>query len=113
MPKMTIIKRDTHDFKVLVKDYSGNVFDLTGYNMKFIAKTNPLSEDVDADISANAAIEDPLSGIGVFSLTPVETDVAVKKDGYDYDVQISNGINKVYTVVKGKLTVEQDVRHAL
>lgn len=109
---MTITKRDTHKFTVTAKTSSEKIFDLTGYTMWYTAKSNPKMDDVDAEISAQAIISNPLTGVGAFSLTPTQTDIAVKKEGYDYDVQISDGADNVYTVVRGKLTVLQDVRHA-
>jgi len=109
---MTMIKRDTYKFSVTVKDSSGVVFNLTGYSMFFTAKSNPLLDDVDAEISSQAVITDPTSGKGEFTLTPDDTDVAISNEGYDYDVQISDGADNVYTVLKGKLSIVQDVRHS-
>lgn len=113
MSKMTIIKRDTHKFTVTAKTSSGEIFDLTGYTMWFTAKLKATSDDADAIISSEAAISDPATGIGKFTLTPLDTDIAVGKDKYQYDVQISDGAINVYTIVRGTLTVTQDVRHAM
>ncbi len=109
---MTITKGDTYKFNVTVKDSDGNVFDLSGYTMVFTAKDDITKPDAEADIQKTATITDPLTGIGEFVLLPADTDIEVKS--YRYDVQISDGGNNVYTVIKNqelKITdeVTQDI----
>jgi len=109
---MTITKGDTHNFTVTVKDSDGVIFDLTGYAMTFTVKDDLTKTDAEADISSTAIIETPESGVGSFTLTPADTTIDIKD--YWYDVQISNGANAVYTVIKkqklsitGQVTIDK------
>jgi len=105
---MTITKGDTYNFAVTVKDSDGVIFDLTGYTMSFTAKDSLTKTDAEADISSIATIENPESGVGSFALTPADTTIDVKD--YWYDVQISDGVNTVYTVIKkAKLSITGQV----
>ena len=98
---MTITKGDTYNFSVTVKDSDGVIFDLTGYTMTFTAKDSITKTDAEADISSTATITTPASGIGEFTLLPSDTTIDVKD--YFYDVQISDGANNVYTVIKKQI----------
>ena len=105
---MTITKGDKHEFSVAVTDNVGAVMDLSGMTMTFTAKDSITKLDAEADISATAVIATPSSGIGAFTLLPADTTIDVKD--YFYDVQISDGANAVYTVIKDStLTITNQV----
>jgi len=95
---MTITKGDTYNFSVTVKSSAGVIFDLTGYTMVFTVKDSITLPDSEANISSTAVISDPTTGKGEFILLPSDTTIDVKD--YFYDVQISDGANNVYTVIK-------------
>jgi len=101
MSTMSITRGDTCNFNVTVKDEDGVIFDLTGYTMDFTAKNDIGDSDSEAVISSEATISSPTSGIGVISLTPDDTTVNAQQ--YRYDIQISDGGNNVYTVIKNSL----------
>lgn len=103
---MTITKGDTYNFNVTVKDSKGVIFDLTGYTMTFTAKDSITKTDIEADISSTAIITTPTSGIGSFTLLPSDTLIDAKK--YHYDIQISDGANNIYTVVKDSILTIMD-----
>lgn len=105
---MTITKGDTYNFTVTVKDSDGNIFDLSGYTMVFTAKDDITKSDAEANIQKTANIPDPLTGVGKFTLLPADTNIEVKN--YRYDVQISDGNNNVYTVIKNQeLKITEEV----
>jgi hypothetical protein len=93
---MTIVQGDTHNFTVTVQDSFGTIFNLNGYTMTFTAR-NMYSKSVIA-ITKDATISAPASGVGSFTLTPADTDIAV--GNYIYDVQIFDGGSNKYTVVR-------------
>ena len=98
MSRISITKGDTYNFTVTVKDSNGVIFDLTGYNMVLTVKDDISVADSAAVITSMATIASPTSGIGAFTLTPSDTDVTV--GSYSYDIQISDGANNVYTIIK-------------
>jgi len=98
MSTLSITKGDTSKFNVTVRDEDDVIFDLTGYVMTFTAK-----EDVTSSISITkeAVISNPSSGVGVITLLPSET--KIDSGEYRYDVEISDGTDNVYTVIKNSL----------
>ncbi len=93
---MTIVRNDTKNFYVLVVDQNGEIFPLTGYTAEFTARisyTSPI-----AAIAKNGVISEPLTGRIDFKLLPSETDIV--EGSYRYDVQIKEGTDNKYTVVK-------------
>ncbi|MEA3370800.1 MAG: hypothetical protein U9Q40_05615 [Campylobacterota bacterium] len=105
---MTITKGDTYNFSVTVKDSDSVIFDLTGYTMTFTAKDSITKLDAEADISKTATISTPADGIGEFTLLPADTLIDAKE--YHYDVQISDGSDNIYTVIKDSiLTITEQI----
>ena len=104
---LEVIRGDTKKFNITVRDSSEAIFDLTGYSMKFTAKSALTLEDADAEISSTAVIANPATGIGAFTLTPTDTSIYISE--YLYDIQISDGAANVYTIVQGTFTVTQDI----
>ncbi len=103
---MTITKGDRHTFNVTVKDSAGVIFDLTGFDMVFTAKSNLEDTDANAEIQKAGIIADPVTGIGSFILLPSDTNIDVKS--YRYDVQISDGNTNVHTVIKNQELIITD-----
>jgi hypothetical protein len=105
---MTIVRGDTKNFTVTVKDSDGDPFDLTSYTMVMTVKTDVDQLDDDATFQSTATITSPETGVGTFKLLPSETDVTPGK--YIYDIQISDGTTNVYTIVqKTELIIVADV----
>ena len=107
---MEITKGDTFPFIVTVKDADGVIFDLTGYTMNFMAKSDLSLNDEDAEIAKTATISTPASGQGEIKLLPADTTIDVKR--YWYDVQLSNAGGDIYTVINKQplLITEQVIR---
>jgi len=95
--KMELVRGDTKNFYVVVKDQDGNIFDLNGYTMTFTARSSYSSDEI--AITATATISSPSSGRGDFELTTDDTDIL--EGIYKYDVQIDGG-GKRYTVVRNQ-----------
>jgi len=106
MSAISITKGDMYKFTVTVKDSAGDIFDLTGYTMVFTAKDDLTKLDVDAAIQSTATIPTPVNGVGEFTLEPTDTNIDAKE--YHYDIQISDGSNNVYTVVKDSSLIITD-----
>ena len=104
---LEVIRGDTKQFNITVRDSNSDLFDLTGYTMVFTAKSNVELSDDNAEITSTATISVPASGVGAFTLTPSDTAVGVKT--YLYDIQISNGTDSVYTIAQGDFKVTQDI----
>lgn len=112
---MLITRGDTVKFNVTVKDSAGVLFDLTGYTMTMTAKTEEHLDDAtdgDAIFQATAVISAPATGVGAFTLTPTMTDQVTGT--YFYDIQISDGSDNVYTIVKAtELEIRADVTRSI
>lgn len=94
---MTITKGDKREFTVTVVDGDGNALDLTAYTMTFTAKAKIAQTDINADISKDAVIASPATGIGVFTLLPADT--RIDPGTYSFDVQISDSSTNIFTVI--------------
>ena len=94
---MTIVRGDTKKFYVLVVDQDGEVFNLTGYEAEFTARSS-YSESVAA--ITRTGVVTALTGRIDFTLSPADTDVSAGV--YKYDVQINAGGDPKYTVVKNQ-----------
>lgn len=107
--EIRIYRGDSLELSVPVTYQSdGTAFDLTGYTAKFTAKSVPSKADSTAAISVDGTISSPSTGIITFSIAPDDTDI--NPGVYWYDVQIvDTGNSKVFTVVKDKLTIVEDV----
>lgn len=62
---------------------------------------------INADISKDAVVATPASGIGVVTLIPSDTTIDV--GSYNYDVQVSDGSDNVFTPIKGILQITDQV----
>ena len=93
---MEIVRGDTKDFYVLVKDEDGNIFNLTDYSMTFTARTSIAS--VDVAITSSAILVEA-EGRGNFEIPVGDTDII--EGSYVYDIQIDSA-TKRYTVVRNQ-----------
>ncbi len=78
MNVINIVKGNSFNFDVTVKDINGVIFDLTGYTMTFMAKSSHSITDDNAEITKTATITTPEEGVGFFEFSPSETNISVK-----------------------------------
>ena len=93
---MTLYKNKTKTFQTTILDSAGAAQDLTGFKLIFTVR--PSVDDVaTAIISKEAVIATPASGIGVFTLTPSDTNVTL--GNYVYDIQLTNESDESVMIV--------------
>jgi hypothetical protein len=74
-------------------------------------KEDALSSAVIVKTSANAGeidLTDPTNGVAEINLVPGDTS-GLSPGSYIFDVQMTTGASKVHTLLKGTLSLEQDV----
>lgn len=104
---LTIFRRDYKTFTVTVRDGSGAIVNLTGYDARFTAKLKATDTDAQAKIGPIAGtIAAPATGVISFAL--ISTDTNIPAGTYFFDVQISKTTD-VKTVAYGKLIIVQDI----
>ncbi len=106
---ITLIRGDSRNIQVTVKDSSGNAIDITGGTVFFTV--NALEEpddDTGAVITKDVTSHtDALSGVSTIELTSDDTDV--EPGEYWYDVQFVSTSGSVSSREKGKLLVVSDI----
>jgi len=108
--EIELVRGNSPTINVTVTDDEGTVVNLTGYTMKMSVKYQAEDTDANALIGPlTATIANPASGIGVFSLTPTNTDIGA--GDYVYDIKIENaGGTQFHTVVgPSKFTILENV----
>lgn len=106
MNKISVYRGDSADINVSVQDSNKNTFDLTGFSAVLTVKKKATDETI--QIQSTGTIDEPTSGNIVFSISSTETDILVGM--YVYDIQIASS-TKVYTVVKDRFEIKQDVNN--
>jgi hypothetical protein len=101
---------DTYEFIIYPKTANGLVFDLDGYTSAFnIASATGPSPSF--TVGGSAIINSAKTQI-TCKILPAVGRQLVAGTTYYYDVQVSNGIEKVNTLLKGTISVTADVTGA-
>lgn len=101
---------DTYDFIVYPKNASGNTFDLTGYTSTFTIASS-VGPSPSFVVGGSAVIDEAKTKV-TCKILPAVGRQLVAGTTYYYDVQISNGSELVYTLLKGTISVTADVTGA-
>lgn len=95
---------DSKSFTVILKDSNGTQIDIeSGDSIFFTAKLDRSQETPDIEKEVNAFTD----GTAIVYLTPSDTN-DLDPLTYYYDIQWNTGTDK-YTVIRGKLKIEEDV----
>ena len=106
-----LVQGDSREYAVLITNQSGQAIDLTGAIVKFAAKANPATPDVDAEIfktsydASEIDITDPTAGECTVYLLSSDT-VAIPPRRLAYDIEVTRAGASVTTA--GTLTVAAD-----
>lgn len=113
---LKMYRGDTAQFRVTALDIDGNPLDITGASAWFTAKRTTQDGDVDAvfqkTVGTGITITDAPNGVMLVQLAEADTNTLTKKEILEYDLQIKDTSDGVYTVARGALTVEADVTRA-
>ena len=105
----TMTRGDTSSYTLTFKNASGTAYDITGWAVFFTLKTSIDKPDSEAALQKIITEHTtPLSGISILTLEPADT-VNLEARVYDYDIQVKTAAGAVYTLLKGKFTLEYDV----
>ena len=107
MTNLSIIRGDYTKLRLTVTS-DGSAFDISSTTVSFTVKENVSDAMADALISKTVTSHVNASGgITDIVLLPADTDLGLKS--YHYDCQVQTVDNKIYTVVRGLITVEYDI----
>jgi hypothetical protein len=101
---------DTYEFIIYPKQATGAVYSLQNQSALFKI-ANAVGPSPTFSASANATI-DPTYSYITCKIPPSIGRSLVAGTTYYYDVQISNGVENVYTLLKGTISVTADVTGA-
>ncbi len=105
-----VVAGDTLEFVIRYKA-DGEYVDITGYTTRMQLRTRVTDED--AVIEATCTITDALKGEVSCVLTPEQTVLLVAppkaKSRYFYDVEFTNPMGKVLTIVSGSIEINLGV----
>ena len=101
---------DTYEFIIYPKTATGTVFDLTGYSSSFtIASATGPSPSL--SLGGQAVIDAGKTKI-TCTILPAIGRQLVAGVTYYYDVQVTSGVSKVFTLLRGNILVTADVTGA-
>ena len=108
LTKLSMVRGDSNSY-TLTFDENGVALNITGWTIFFTLKTNWQLPDAEASlqkiITSHSA---PTAGTTVLTLAPGDTS-SLEPGTYDYDIQVLTNTGQVYTVLRGKMTLEHDV----
>ena len=105
-------KGDRYEFVIYPKDAAGNVFDLTGYTSAFSIASSTGADPDEGPFAASAVISNDKTKITCVIFPELGAENLDAGTIYYYDVQVSNGVEVVYTLLKGTINVTADVTGA-
>ena len=105
-------KGDRYEFVIYPKDAAGDVFDLTGYTSAFSIASSTGPDPDEGPFGAEAVISNAKDKVTCVILPDLGAYSLVAGTTYYYDVQVSNGVEVVYTLLKGTISVTADVTGA-
>lgn len=114
MSDFTMYRGDTVIFSGTATAAAGGAQDLTGCTLRFVAKKSKRDTDGNAIISLSS----PSSGVAIVSaaggtytvtIPPSSTSSLTKPEYLFYNLQLTDGTGRVYTVDTGTITVNMDV----
>jgi hypothetical protein len=105
-------KGDRYEFVIYPKDAAGDVFDLTGYTSAFSIASSTGADPDEGPFAASAVISNDKTKITCVIFPELGSMSLNAGTTYYYDVQVSNGIEVVYTLLKGTISVTADVTGA-
>jgi len=111
---MIRIKRgDAKKYDLQLVDYDGNLFNLTGYTVYFMAKEKMSDADEDAVIdksSTGGGITVVNATNGEITINFVATDTDLPEKTYYYDIRVVSETDGPYSTDVDKLVIEPTVR---
>lgn len=107
---LSLYSGDTYEFVVVPKNSDGTQFALTGYTAAMrIATSRGASPQF--SVAVQTTVNTTLNTVTCTILPGVSSQLSANTT-YVYDVEITNGSNRVYTLLTGNVTVTEDVVNA-
>lgn len=107
---LSLYSGDTYEFVVVPRNSDGTDFSLSGYNAAMrIASSRGASPTFSTPVQTNI---NPTLNTITCTILPGVSGSLVAGQTYVYDVEITNGSTKVYTLLTGNVTVTEDVTNA-
>lgn len=113
MSNLKMYRGDTAEFRVTALDIDGEPLNLTGASAWFTAKNNTADLDNAAvfqkTIGDGITVVNAVGGIMLVRLAEVDTSSITGKVFLQYDLQVKDATDGVWTVSRGVILVESDV----
>lgn len=107
---LSLYSGDTYEFVVVPRNTDGSDFSLTGYTAAMrIASSRGANPTFSTPVQTS--INTTLNTI-ICTILPGVSSALSAGTTYVYDVEITNGSTKVYTLLTGNVTVTEDVTNA-
>jgi hypothetical protein len=110
---LRMYRGDTAEFRVTALDIDGNPLDITGASAWFTAKRTTSDDDLSAvfqkTVGDGITITDAPNGIMLVRLAEADTASVTGREYLEYDLQVKDTSDGVWTVARGSLLVEADV----
>ena len=102
---LSLYAGDTYEFVVVPRNSDASSFSLVGYT----AVMNIATSRGSTTKTSVQAIVDPVLNIVTCTILPGVSGALLPSTTYVYDVQITNGSTKIYTLLTGSVSVTEDV----
>ena len=108
LTKLRMVRGDSYNSTLTFSNESGPI-NITGWTIYFTLKKNWLQPDSEAALQKVITQHtNPTQGQTVLTLLPADTQQLWPND-YDFDIQACDTEGNVYTVLRGKFTLDYDV----
>lgn len=108
MTDLTRKRGDSYADEIVVTGPTGAAVDITGYTFMMTVDPSPSPADnVTKTFEVAGTILDAANGVVEFAPTTVQTDVTPAR--YYYDIQMTDDVGRIRTIVSGAYTIVQDI----
>lgn len=110
--QLSSVRGDTKVYTITFKDSAGAPYNIKNWVVRMTLKQNASLPDSAAvlqkTVSTFADTTSGTSGVAEITFLPADT-VDIEPGEYDFDISVTTSQNKVYTVMRGKYSLDYDV----
>ena len=110
--QLSSVRGDTKVYTIAFKNAAGTPYNIKNWVVRMTLKQNASLPDSDAalqkTVSTFADTTSGTTGVAEIVFLPADT-VDIEPGEYDYDISVTTSENKVYTVMRGKYSLDYDV----
>jgi hypothetical protein len=109
LKNFSMTRGDSSAYTLTFTQANGTPYNITGWLITFTLKTSYDIPDAQKTFQKIVSVHtDPTNGISILALLPADTAMLPSRI-YDFDIVVQTTSGDIYTLLKGKFTLEYDV----